>query len=243
MVTIALLLAAVIFTPFFVEHHFLLFRKYVVQEDAVEAIFIIILLLITYLLSNVYKKKLKKYRQETSRLERDKSELLNRFTEAFKYIGGVNVQIQEIRSIFCGLRKYPATESAFKADLALFARKLLGIVNTDWVMIRIIRPNNMRTIKEHVEFRKNRSFINKGISNKAIVIKCSLDGYSIVTSHYDNSMIMVACIVPKKSLTETENILVEAITYQIKMLYFMFVSCQPHDAHPNHKIGIRGQKK
>lgn len=232
MVTIAFLLSAVIFTPILIKHHFLLFRKYVIQEDVVEAISIIILLLIAYLFSNIYNKELKKYRRETSRLARDKSDLSNKLTDAFKYIGGVNIQIQEIRSIFCGLRRYPVTEHAFKADLAVLAHKLLGIVNADWVMIRIIRPSNLRTLKEHFESRKIGGVINKRISNKAIVTKRSLDGYSIVASQNDNSMIMVACVFPKKSLDEPEKILIEAVTYQIKMLYFIFVSFQPREAYP-----------
>jgi hypothetical protein len=234
-VTVALLLSAVVFTPLFIRHHFLLFKKYVIQEDAVEAVLIIILLLIAYLLSNVYKKELKKYRQETRRLSRDKSNLSNKLTDAFKYIGGVNVQIQEIRSIFCELRRYPATENEFRKDLALFARKVLGIVNADWVVIRIICQTNFRTLKEHFEPRKNADVFVKGISNKAIVAEQAIDGYSVVASRHDNSMIMVACVFPKKSLDEEEKILVEAITNQIEMLYLIFVSRQLNEIYRNRK--------
>jgi hypothetical protein len=243
MVTITLLLSAVVFTPVFIRHHFLLFKKYVIQEDAVEALLIIILLLIAYLLSNIYKKELKKYRQETRRLTRDKSDLSNKLTDAFKYIGGVNVQIQEIRSIFCELRRYPVTENAFKKDMALFARKVLGIVNADWVMIRIICQKNLRTIKEHLESRKKFNFINKGISNKAIVANRSIDGYSIVASRHDNSEILGVCVFPKKSLDEEEKILVEAITNQIEMLYLIYVSLQPHEFYQDCKAITRNSEK
>ncbi|UCF90586.1 MAG: hypothetical protein JSW39_20155 [Desulfobacterales bacterium] len=221
LVTIALLLSAVVFTPVFIRHYFLLFKKYIIQEDAVEAVLIIILLLIAYLLSNIYKKELKKYRQETRRLSRDNSDLSSKLTDAFKYIGGVNVQIQEIRSIFCGLKRYPTTENEFRKDLALFARKVLGIVNADWVVIRIIGQTNLRTMKEHLEPRKNANCIIKGISNKAIVANRAIDGYSIVATRHDNSMIMVVCVFPKKRLDEEEKILVEAITNQIEMLYLI----------------------
>jgi hypothetical protein len=242
-VTVALLLSAVVFTPVFIRHHFLLFKKYVIQEDAVEAVLIIILLLIAYLLSNVYKKELKKYRQETRRLSRDKSDLSNKLTDAFKYIGGVNVQIQEIRSIFCELRRYPATENEFRSELALFASKVLGIVNADWVVIRIIRQTNLRTLKEHLESRKNADFSIKGISNKAIVANQAIDGYSIVASRMDNSMIMAVCVFPKKSLNEEEEILVEAITNQIEMLYLIYASRQPYEIYPNCKTITRNSEK
>jgi hypothetical protein len=242
MVTIALLLSTVVFATVFITHHFLLIKKYVIQEDAVEAVLISILLLIAYLLSNFYKKELKKYLQQTRKLSRDNSNLLNKLIDAFKYIGGVNVQIQEIRSIFCGLRRYPATENEFRKDVALFARKVLGIVNADWVVIRIIGQTNLRTIKEHFEPRRNANFIIKGISNRALVANQAIDGYSIVASRHDNSKFTVACIFPKKSLDEEEKILVEAITYQIEMLYLIFVSRQPHEIYPNHKP-ITGNSK
>ena len=224
MVTIALLLSAVVLTPVFIRHHFLLIKKYVIQEEAAEAVLISILLLITYLLSNVYKKELKKYRQETRRLSRDKSDLSSKLIDAFKYIGGVNVQIHEIRSIFCGLGRYPSTEKELKGDLALLARKMLGILNADWVLIRIIRQTNLRTVKEHLESRKNANFFIKGISNKAIVANQAIDEYSIAASRMDNSMIMVVCVFPEKDLDEEEKILVQAINNQIEMLYLIFKS-------------------
>jgi hypothetical protein len=226
-VTIAFLLSATVLTPVFIRHHFLLIKKYLIQEDAVEAVLIGILLLIAYLLSNVYKKELKKYRQQTSRLSRGNSELSGKLLDAFKYIGGVNVQIQEIRSIFCGIRRYPETENEFRKDLALFARKALGIVNADWVVIRIISQNNLRTIKEHLESRKNTNFLIKGISNKAIVANQTVEGFSNVASHHDNSTILVTCVFPNISLDEDEKILIEAITNQVELLYLMFVSRQP----------------
>jgi hypothetical protein len=226
--TIVLLFSAVAFTPVFIRHHFLVFKKFLVQEDILEAVLIITQLLIAYLLSNIYKKELKKYRQKTRRLSGDNCDLSSKLANAFKYIGGVNVQIEEIRSIFCRLRRYPATESAFKAELALVARKLLGIVNADWVVIRIIRQDNLRTLKEHFESRKNGSVVNKGISNKAIVANQAIEGFSIVASDPDFSLILVACVFPKQRLTEEEKILVAAIANQIEMLYIICISCQ-HD--------------
>ena len=224
MLTIVLLLSAVVFTPVFIRHHFLLFKKYIIQEDAMEAVLIIILLLIAYLLSNVYNKELKKYRQKTRRLSRDKSDLSSKLTDAFKYIGGVNVQIHEIRSIFCGLGRFPTTENELKKALVLFAQTVLGIVNADWVLIRIIHLNKLRTLKEHLEYRINRTYSLKGISNKAIAAERPIDGYSLVVSRRDNSTIMAVCVFPKNGIDEEDKILVETICRQIEMLYLIFIS-------------------
>ena len=232
MVTIALLLSAVVLTPFFIRSHLVLLKKYIIREDAVEAVFIIVLLLIAYILSTIYKKELRKYRQQTHKLILDNRDLSSRLDDAFKYIGGVNVQIQQIRSIFCGLKRYPVTESAFKRDLTLFARKVMEIVNADWVMIRIICQENLRTMKEHLESRRNVNFACKGISNKAIVAKRAIEGYSIVTSSHYNSVIMGVCVVPKKRLTVEEKILVEATTNQIEMLFLIYLSHQSLEIYP-----------
>jgi len=224
-----LLFTAVVLTPFFIRHHFSLTQKIIIEEDALEASLILILLSAAYLLSFFYKRELNKYGQKIKHLASDKCDLTDKLTDAFKYIGGVNVQIREIRSILYGLRRYPATENEFRKDLAQFACKVLRIVNADWVLIRIICQANFRTIKEHLECRAKDDFIIKGISNKAIVTNQPIDGYSIVASRHDNSMIIAACVFPQKSLVEAEKILIEVITCQIEMLYFIFVSRQSHD--------------
>lgn len=241
--TIVLLLSAVVCTPVFIRQHLLLFKKYLIQEDALEAVLIGLLLLVAYLLASVYKKELKKYRQKTFRLMRDKDDLSDKLIDAFKYIGGVNVQIHEIGSIFCGLKRYPATESEFKKDLALLARSMLAIVNADWVVIRIICLTNLRTLKEHLESRNSADFLIKGISNKAIVANQTIDGYSIVECRKDNSMIMAVAVFPKKSLNEEEKILTEAITHQIEMLYHIFVSRRFCENNKDRKPATHMQKK
>ena len=229
MLTIAILLLGVVFTPVFIKHHLLFGPKYVVKEDVAEAVLISILLLIASLLSNIYKKELNRYRSKTRQLSRDNCDLSSKLTDAFRYIGGVNVQIKQIQSVFCGLRRYPETESEFRDDLTIYARELLAIVNSDWVLIRIICRVNCRTIKEHLESRKNNSILTKGISNKAIIADRAIDGFSIIVSHRDRSVLSVACVFPKKCLDAEEKILVEAVNNQIEMLYIIFDSHRLHE--------------
>ena len=243
MLMIVLLLATVVCTPLLIRHHFMLIKRYVIQEDAVEAMLIGMLLSIAYLLSNFYKKELNKYRQETQKLSLDNCDLSNKLIDAFKYIGGVNVQIHEIRSIFCGLDRYPLTDNEFSNELVFFARKVLGIVNADWVVIRIIRQKNIRTLKEHFESRKYRDVSTKGISNKAIVSNLAIEGYGTIVTHRENSAVMVACVFPKKCLEEEERILVEAINNQIEMRYLIFSCRRPHEIGLNRKSTRRVETK
>jgi len=243
MTSTVLLFCAVVLTPFFIRHHFFLTKGIILEEDTLEASLILMLLSVACILSYFYKRELNRYRQKIKHLTSDKCDLSDKLTDAFKYIGGVNVQIEEIRSVLYGLRRYPATENEFRKDLAQFARKVMGIANADWVAIRIICPTNLRTIKEHLECRKKANFIVKGISNKSIVANRSIDGYSIVASRHDNSLIMAACVFPKKCLVEAEKILIEVITCQIEMLYFIFVSRQTHGTHPNQTPILWNQEK
>jgi len=50
----------------------------------------------------------------------------------------MNVQIQEIKSIFNTIDKYPETKEGLKKALTFFGSRVIGIVNSEWVMFRII---------------------------------------------------------------------------------------------------------
>ncbi|UCF92938.1 MAG: hypothetical protein JSW39_01935, partial [Desulfobacterales bacterium] len=223
-VTIALLLLTVVITPFLVKNKRVFSEKFIMEEDAVEALLILTLLFTAYFVTRLYRSELKKNQQALNRLTHTNSDLSDRLTDAFKYIGGVNVEIQEIRSILSGLKRYPVTKNDFKNVFALFARKIFSIANADWVVIRIINRTNFRTITEQIEFRENASFSSQRISNKAIVLRQNMDGYLIITSRQENLTLKCVCILPDLRLNTDEKIMVEAIANQIEMLYIIFNS-------------------
>jgi hypothetical protein len=223
-ITLTMLFIAVIGTPFFIHGSFALTAKFVVKENAIEALLIFSLLLAAYFISGFYRTELNKYRQELNRLACNNNALTDRLADAFKYIGGVNVQLQQIRSILCGVDHYPENDNEFKDVLSLFAQKALGMVNSDWVLIRFISRHNFRTIREHREYRRNAVGSNGRLSNKAIVQRHPLDGYSIVASSQKNLTIHVACILPIKTLAKEEKILLEAIVSELEMLFIIYTS-------------------
>jgi hypothetical protein len=218
-----LLLSAVVFTPFIIGHNLKLTEKIFIEEDVLEASLIVVLLSAAYTLSYLYKKEMNKYRHKIKRLVGDKCDLSDKLTDAFKYIGVVNVQIQEIRSIFSGPKRYPVTKCEFKKILVVFARKVIEITKAEWVVIRIIERDNFRTIKEQRESKKNNNFDDNRISNKAIISNQKIDGYNIVGSRQDNLMIKVVCILPDTGagIGIAERILVEAIANQLEMLFII----------------------
>jgi hypothetical protein len=221
---ITLLLSAVIAAPFLVTHKVMLTEKFIIGEDVLEAVLIVILFAIGFLISGVYRSELRKNRQEMNRLTCEKVDLADKLADAFHYIGGVNVQIQEIRSIFCGLRKYPDNDNDFRDIFDFYALKILGISNADWVVIRVIDRNSLKTVKEQIEFRGNAVSPNKHFSNKAILSNRNLNGCRILGSCQENLALKLVCILPKNRFNTEEKILLEAIVTQLEMLYIIFTS-------------------
>jgi hypothetical protein len=219
-----LLVSAVICMPLLFKYHVVLTEKFVIEEDAAEALLIAILLLTAFLISNAYQSELKKSRHEISRLTNEKSDLSDKLLDAFHYIGEVNVQIQEFRSMFSGVRRYPRSKNDFKDIVDSYARTILGIVNADWVVIRMINRNNFRTIKEQTVYRRNVTLPNYHISNKAIILNQNINEYCIVGSRQENLTIKVVCILREKMLGIDEKVLVEAIMNQLEMLYIVYIS-------------------
>ena len=219
-----LLLSAVVFTPFFIGRNFLLTKEIIIEEDTLEASLIVVLLSVAYILSYLYKRELNRYRQKINHLAGDKSDLSDKLTDAFKYIGTVNVQIQEIRSIISGIKQYPITKGEFKKLFLVFARRVLEITKAEWVVIRIIKRDNFRTLTEHRKSRKNVIFTDRCISNKAIISNQKIDGYSVIGSRQNNLTIKVVCILPNKKIGMAERILVEAVANQLEMFFIIYTS-------------------
>jgi hypothetical protein len=97
-----LLIAA---TPLLIAHGIALFKRVVFEEDAIETVLILVLFLVTYLSSRTYRSVVAFYQKRSRRLAADKTILSDRLTDAFRYIGTVNVQLQEIRSVLSGLKR------------------------------------------------------------------------------------------------------------------------------------------
>ena len=222
--SLTLLFCLIVSTPYLIKGNILLRERIVVGEEIVEGALIAMLLIIGYVFSVMYKKELNKCIREIDELTTGKSNLEAKLTEAFGYIGEVNVQVQEIKTLFSTLRKYPESKNDFKNILSFFGERVLGIVNVDWVMFRIIDPDNFRTLREHWEARGSAIALNHSVSNKAIVNNTAIDGCSVVGSRYENLSIKVFCILPIKKLATNQRILVEAIVNDLEMLFVIFTS-------------------
>jgi hypothetical protein len=213
--TLGLLFIVVVATPLFIKGHVSVTKKIILEEDVLEALLIAILMGLAYI---VYRA----YQRELQNLKKSNTGLIKSHTEAFKYIGKVNVQLQELRSIFSGLQGYPETKSEFQRILSSAVRNVQGLVNADWILIRIINQNNFRTITEHWESRSEATYPQVRISNRSLVEDETIPSFSIVCSHKNNLAVNVVFIIPIKTLGREEKILIEVIADELEKLFIIF---------------------
>jgi len=221
---LTLLFFLVVLTPYFIQGNFQLKNRGIVREEIAEGAVIALLLVVGYLASILHKKESDKYHRELKELMICKYDLENRLNDAFSYIGELNVQLLEIKSVFSALQKYPESKKDYRSVLVFLARKALGIVNVDWVMFRIINPESLRTIQEYSETRGSAVLLKHNISNRAIVINKAIADCSVVSSEQENLTIRTFCILPTEKLTENQTILLRAIVSEVEMLFIIFSS-------------------
>jgi len=222
--TIGVLMLIIAGTPVLVHRWIAMTDHLLSEQEVLETLLIAVLLSLAYALSRTYKKLLIAEREEIHRQALNNNELQGRLTEAFKYIGKVNVQVQEIHSPFSLLNRLPQTRKDFKKLLRAFARKALTIANTDWVTVRIIDRPSMRTVIEHLENRNGDTALFPHIGNKSVVEGVPIAGRVVIRCGNKNLDITVACIFPRDALSWEEKILLESIAGEIELLFLTFTA-------------------
>jgi hypothetical protein len=188
---------------------------------------IAVLLSLAYTLSRIYKALIKTQWEEIQHLSTNNTTLQCRLTEAFKYIGNVNVQLQEIRSVYSLLNRLPQSRKDFKNLLRVLAQKALTISNTDWVTVRIIDRQTFRTVIEHLESRRKGIALNPHISNKSIIEGEPIAGLVVIRCENENLDTTVACIFSRNQLTWEEKTLLAAVAGEIELFFIAFAFRHP----------------
>ena len=122
---LVILYALIICHPYIITKDALLKNNILIEEEFVEGFLITVLLVIGYFVSIRYRKALDKYRSHIKELSVKKADVESRLSDAFKYIGAVNVQVEEIQSLFSSLKKYPKDKKDFKNSFRFLAEKAL----------------------------------------------------------------------------------------------------------------------
>lgn len=214
-----IIVAIVVFTPWLIRQGFS-----IIGEETLEVIIIGLLFVVSYIIYVLYRNEVERNRLELENLKEHRLTLEERLDEAFKHIGQVNVQIQEIKSIFSGFKKYPESKNDFKNILRYFAEKVLSIVAVDWVLFKIIDLENVKTLSEHSQCRDGAVFSMSKIGNNNLVNQAGLEPYNVLYSDRDDLKVKIYCLMPKTKIAESTEIFIKAIINQLEMIFLIFSS-------------------
>ncbi len=216
---IIIVLFLIISTPYIIKSGLSFLR-----EELVEGGLITILLGVGWVIVNLYRKELLKSRVDLLVLGKKKVDIEQKLNEAFKYIGAVNVQISAIKSLFTESGKYPETKSEMKSILKFLGDRALSIVPADWVILRIVDLNSLKTLRETARTRSAAVLIKYHINNEDLVKGVKLKDYQVVASPESNTTLRVFCLMPKIKLSEEQRVMLMAIVKQLEMLFIIFES-------------------
>jgi hypothetical protein len=194
------------------------------EEETFEGVLICILFIISILILNLYKREVNRNKEIINKISNEKKKIEDRLIDSEQYIAIMNVQIQEIKSIFNTIDKYPETKEGLKKALTFFGSRVIGIVNSEWVMFRIIDTKTQRTVFEHFGTRKGYSNGYPRVSNRMILEKETILPFSYVISSPKNLNILVSCIMPVDEISNDQQIFIKAIINEITKLFVILNS-------------------
>lgn len=188
------------------------------SEDLSEAILIIFLFFLIALFLRFYIKDINSYKQQQENLE-------ERLRDTFKYIGSINLQLEEMKKVFSNVNKYPESKKDVQALFAHTAERVLGIINADWVLLRMVDINHGTTLHEYYICRGNKNLEKVKIDNQELLTGiCSFGSCSIIKSNQDNFNIKAFCILPVESENSNQEFLINSIVNQLEMFFIIFNS-------------------
>jgi len=215
LVIIFLLFCTIIYTPTLISGPARITEKLIVEEETIEGSLLGILFLLSIVILNLYKREVFKHKELIDKTNKVKDEVINRLKVSDQYIGALNVQMTEIKSIFNSISKYPETKAELKETYRFFGKRVLGIVNANWVLIRIINCTTHRTIGEHFETRQGFYSEYPSVSNKMIVDKQAVQSFTSVISNPENLKILVFCVMPVDKISNDQRVFIQAIINEI----------------------------
>lgn len=231
LVTLGMIILMAALTPLWVRGRLVLTDRYFIGEDLLETLLIVVQLAAAYLVARYYQRRLGHYREEMKRLAIGRQKLTIDLNEAFNYIGTVNVEMQQIQSIFCSLEKYPRNRNDFKKMLAVLTNRARMMAHADWIVVRIIGGTHFRTLKECIQADDRNNTPRPSISNRTIVEGQEIDGLSIIGSHQRSAGLKTVCIFPYRPLASEERMILEVIATVIEMLFVIFASQREQDLY------------
>ncbi len=186
-------------------------------EEAWESIAILFFLTLIYSAHHLYFRELKRLKSNIGNLE-------DRLQETFKYIGTVNLQIDEIKKALVNFKKYPENKKEIQEMFDYFSEKIINIINADWVIIKIIDISTGKTIRQNEFKRRGESKIMKIENHDILAGRCYLQACSIIRSGQENLKIKAACILPIKLKNREQELFIQSIINQVETMFLVYSS-------------------
>ncbi|NCN25673.1 hypothetical protein COT94_03670 [Candidatus Falkowbacteria bacterium CG10_big_fil_rev_8_21_14_0_10_37_14] len=195
--------------------------NFTIAKEVAQEIIIAALAACIWLAAKFYQRNLGQLKK-IKKLQDNKGQLEASLSEAVKHIGSVNVQLETIKSTLSSLKDYPTSKEEFRSILKYFTERILTIAKADWVVVRILDLDKLRTLREHTETRNSQVLMRPTIDNKHLV-NSKFPDYQILTSEQNNLAIKIFVAMPKTELKD-EQVLIKAILNQLEMLFIIFTS-------------------
>ena len=218
------LLSVIIYAPSLINGPFHLTKKLIFEENTLVGILVTILFIVSILIVNLYDNEVNKHKELIHKINKDKQKIEDRLYVSDQYIGMVNVQLREINSTYDSIENYPKTKPEFKKAFHSFGKHILGIVKSDWVLIRIIDSNSQRSISEHFETVENLTVEYPHVSNKLIMERKQMSAHTSVVYNPNNLDIVVFCVLPVGKITPDEEGFIKTILDELTKMYLIINS-------------------
>jgi len=188
------------------------------SDEVSEVVFISSLFLLMAVLFSFYSREVDKYKKQQEELE-------ERLRETFKYIGSINLQLEEMKKVFSSVNKYPESKKDIQALFVHTAERILGMINADWVLLKIVDVRSGNNLHEYFVSRGNKKIDKVKVESKELLSgECSFGQCSIVKSNQENFNIKAFCILPVATKDDNQEFLINSIVNQLEMLFIIFNS-------------------
>lgn len=219
---LVILFLTVSLVPILVQQGITLPTGFAVEEEVLESGLILFLFAVSFFIYKGYRRRMAEYQAAVARSGERQAALTSQLTEAFRYIGEVNVEIDRIMNDLCGIYSYPFSRKELKQLFHQIADQAMSLVHAPWVVIRMIHRNSGRTIKEYAFEHDPGALPATTVGNRAILEKRTVEDRQVITTCQHNLVLQTVFILPKIDYAEEALLLMSAMVNQVEMLFLLY---------------------
>lgn len=163
------------------------------------------------------------YFQQTKKSKKYQGNLEERLLDSFKYIGTVNLQLEELRKNLFSFKKYPSNRKEFSKLMLNLSEKILSIVNIDWVIVKIIDIKTKKTLHYVSLIRGGKELKLDKFDNNELLSEKNNQNFAVIKSSQENLKIKAICVLPGKIKNQDESFFLSHIINQLELLFLAFL--------------------